>query len=233
MTTPPATTADPAVQPASAAGPLKAEIPAGAFGDWLERFRASLVGDQGSDVPCGECTGCCISGYSVQVRPEDNRARARIPAELLISALGLARGERTLAARADGTCPMLSDRTCTIYQDRPQTCRDYDCRVFAAARMEAGGIDKEVINRRVRQWRFTYPSESDRNAHDAVAAAATFIRQKRSSFPGQLAPTGPTGVAVLACESYSVFLLTRIGEMSDGEIARAMLDASRELHRRS
>ena len=236
MTTPPDTTAAMALQPAravepaKAVQPAKAEIPAGAFGAWLERFRASLLGDQGSDVPCGECRGCCISGYSVQVRPEDSRARTRIPPELLLSALGLARGERTMAARPDGTCPMLSDRTCTIYEDRPQTCRDYDCRVFAAARIEAGGTDKEVINRRVRQWRFTYPNESDRSAHDAVAAAAAFIRHKRSSFPGQLAPVGPTGIAVLACESYSVFLHMRIDEMSDGAIARAMLDSSREFH---
>lgn len=220
MTTPPGTAA------------RTAEIPAGGFGEWLERFRASLVGDQGSDVPCGECTGCCISGYSVQVRPEDNAARARIPPEWLISALGVARGERTMAARPDGTCPMLSDSKCTIYADRPQTCRDYDCRVFAAARIEAGGTDKEVINRRVRQWRFTYPNESDRNAHEAVAAAAAFIRQKRGSFPGQLAPVGPTGVAVLACESYGVFLQTRIDDMTDDEIARALLDSSREFHRK-
>jgi hypothetical protein len=137
-----------------------------------------------------------------------------------------------MAAQPDGTCPMLSEGKCTIYEDRPQTCRDYDCRVFAAARIEAGGTDKEVINRRVRQWRFTYPRESDRNAHEAVAAAAAFIRGKRSSFPGQLAPLGRTGVAVLACESYGVFLQTQIDEMTDREIARAMLDASREFHRR-
>ena len=206
-------------------------LPAGAFGEWLQRFRASLLGSEGSAVPCGDCTGCCISGYSVQVRPQDERARARIPPELLVSALGQARGERTMAARLDGTCPMLHGGRCGIYEDRPQTCRDYDCRVFAAVRIDAGGTDKEVINRRVRQWRFSYPTESDRKAHEAVAAVAAFIARKADSFPAHRVPRGPTGVAVLACESYSVFLRPEIHEMGDREIAQAVLDASREFHR--
>ena len=206
-------------------------IPAGAFGDWLTGFRASLLGNEGSDVPCGECRGCCISGYSVQIRPHDERARALIPQELLVSAPGFAPDELTMAARPDGTCPMLRDNECTIYRSRPQTCRDYDCRVFAAAGLAAGGSDKVVINRRVREWRFSYPDESDRRAHAAVKAAAAFIAAKRSSFPGQRAPAGPTGIAVLACESYAVFLDPDIQERSDEEVARRILNASREFHR--
>jgi len=205
-------------------------IPAGAFGQWLERFRASLLGNAGSDVPCGECRGCCISGYSVQIRPHDERARALIPQELLVSAPGFARNELTMAAQPDGTCPMLHDSRCTIYQSRPQTCRDYDCRVFAAAGLTAGGSDKVVINRRVREWRFSYPAESDLEAHVAVKAAAAFIAASRSSFPRQRAPTGPTGIAVLACETYGVFLLPDIEEQSDEEVARLILAASREFH---
>src|ERR1700761_6340925 len=134
---------------APASTPPTAELPAGAFLDWLRNFRASLLGNQGSDVPCGDCRGCCISGYSVQIRPHDAGALALIPAELLARVQGFARDELTLAARSDGTCPMLRDNECSIYQSRPQTCRDYDCRVFAAAGIEAGSSDKAVINRRV------------------------------------------------------------------------------------
>jgi uncharacterized protein len=206
-------------------------VPAGVFRDWLDRFRTSLLGNDGSDVPCGDCTGCCISGYSVQIRPHDQEARALIPEKLLVSAPGFGRGELTMAAQSDGTCPMLRGSRCSIYQSRPQTCRDYDCRVFAAAGIEAGGTDKAVINRRVRQWRFSYPTEMDRKARAAVMATAEFISTKKSSFPGQRAPTGPTGIAVLACESYGVFLQPDVHEKPDAEIAQAILAASREFHR--
>ncbi|HEY2401531.1 MAG TPA: YkgJ family cysteine cluster protein, partial [Steroidobacteraceae bacterium] len=173
------------------------------------------------------CRGCCISGYSVQIRPHDAGARALIPAELLARVQGFARDELTLAARPDGTCPMLRDNECSIYESRPQTCRDYDCRVFAASGISP---DKLVIHQRVSQWRFSYPTELDRKAHSAVLATADFIRTRRSSFPNQRAPLGPSGISVLACESYSVFLQPDIHAKPDTEVARLILDASREFH---
>jgi Fe-S-cluster containining protein len=202
-------------------------VAAGPFGRWLEQFRAALRGDQGSEVPCGDCTGCCISGYSIQLRPSDERALARIPANLLVRAPGFPRGHLTMAPRANGVCPMLEAGQCTIYADRPQTCLDYDCRIFTAAGLQAGGADKEVINRRVREWRFSYPAEADRKAHDAVLAASSFIRHKRSSFPANRAPTAPTGIAVLAIKTYHVFLEEDVDRRSDAEIATAIVAASR------
>jgi hypothetical protein len=201
-------------------------VAAGAFGDWLRQFRAALRGHQGSEVPCGDCTGCCISGYSIQLRPRDERALARIPAELLGRAPGFPRGHQTLPPRTDGVCPMLSAGKCSIYDDRPQTCLDYDCRIFAAAGIEAGGADKSVINQRVRQWQFAYPTGADRRAHDAVLAASTFIRQKRASFPANRAPTAPTGIAVLAIKTYTVFLDADLDARSDLDIAAAIVEAS-------
>jgi Fe-S-cluster containining protein len=199
-------------------------VAAGPFGDWLAQFRASLRGTGGSDVPCGDCTGCCISGYSIQLRPQDERALARIPAELLVQAPGFPRGHLTMAPRPDGVCQMLDAGKCTIYADRPQTCLDYDCRIFTAAGLEAGKI---VIDRRVRQWRFTYPTNADREAHDAVLAAASFIRNKRECFPANRAPRAPTGIAVLAIKAYGVFLEHGAPGRSDTEIAAAILEASR------
>src|SRR5690349_11458072 len=126
--------------------------------------------------------------------------------------------------RADGTCQMLTAGQCTIYADRPQTCLDYDCRIFTAAGLEAG---KTVIDRRVRQWQFSYPTAADRQAHDAVLAAAEFIRHKRASFPANRAPTAPTGIAVLAIKAYSVFLGENVAARSDAEIAAAIVESSR------
>jgi Fe-S-cluster containining protein len=199
-------------------------VAAGPFGSWLEQFRASLRGTQGSTVPCGDCTGCCISGYSIQLRPRDERALAVIPAELLIHAPGFPPGHLTMPPRADGTCQMLTAGRCTIYADRPQTCLDYDCRIFTAAGLEAG---KTVIDRRVRQWRFSYPTPADRQAQDAVLATAAFIRQKRECFPANRAPTAPTGIAVLAIKAYVVFLEPDVTTLSDAGIAAAIVNASR------
>ena len=127
----------------------------------------------------------------------------------------------------DGTCPMLDSGRCSIYRHRPQTCRDYDCRIFAAAGIDAGAADKAVINRRVHAWRFTYPTDADWLAHRAVRAAASFIQTKKTRFPGGAAPTAPTGIAVLAIKSCSVFLDPDIQARDDADIANAIIEASR------
>jgi uncharacterized protein len=205
-----------------------AHVAAGPFGQWLMQFRAALRGNGGTDVPCGDCTGCCTSGYSIQLRPEDGRALTRIPANLLVQAPGFPQGHRTMAALPDGMCPMLNAGKCSIYSDRPQTCLDYDCRIFAAAGLDAGGPDKAVINRRVREWRFTYATEADRVAHGAVRSAASFIQKKRFSFPPGRVPTAPTGIAVLAIKAHAVFLDPAALAKSDAEVAGAILDTSRQ-----
>jgi uncharacterized protein len=201
-------------------------VAAGAFGAWLQHARAVLKGNAGADVPCGDCVGCCVSSYFIPVRPSDQAALDAIPARYLVNAPGQPRGQWMMGYREDGTCPMLTGGKCTIYPQRPQTCRDYDCRVFAAAGIDAGGDDKAVINRRVRAWRFTYESPADRAEHDAVLAAAAFIAGKRHSFPGGRAPTAPTGIAVLAVKVYRIFMDPALLAQSDADIALAVIAAS-------
>jgi Fe-S-cluster containining protein len=202
-------------------------VAAGPFGDWLRRMRRSLQGNEGMDVPCGDCVGCCVSGYSVQLRPEDDRAREQIPAELLLSPPGFPAGHLTVQPKPDGFCPMLHAGRCTIYHVRPQTCLDYDCRIFAAAGIDAG---KPIIDKRVREWRFSYPSERDRLEHEAVRAAATFIREHRGSFNVRI-PTAPMGIAVFAIKAYAVFLDAGMKTKSPRDVARAVLDAVRMFDR--
>jgi uncharacterized protein len=172
----------------------------------LLQAREALRGTAGSTVPCGDCTGCCTSGYSIEVRPTDAAALERIPVKSLFRALGSTTANWTVRPNAEGTCPMLSCGKCTIYSQRPQTCLDYDCRVFAAAGIEAGGEDKAVINRRVREWRFQFASDADRQAHAALHAAAAFIREAHARFPPAAAPRNPLGIAALALRVYPVFL---------------------------
>jgi Fe-S-cluster containining protein len=203
------------------------EIPAGPFGAWLAAMQACLHGDAGTDVPCGDCVGCCVSSYFIPVRPQDKGALARIPPELLMRTRHNGDTNVVLGYRDDGTCPMLAGGKCTIYADRPQTCRDYDCRIFAAAGIDAGGTDKEVINRRVRAWRFVFEDEAARRAYDAIRTAASFIRDKKARFPGGRAPSSPTGIAVLALKAHEVFLDPDWRLFSDTEIAERILAAGR------
>lgn len=206
--------------------PPESVVAAGPFSAWLRQMRRSLLGNEGMDVPCGDCVGCCVSGYSVQLRPEDQRAAASIPATFIVSAPGFAKGHLTVRPLPNGVCPMLAGGRCSIYADRPQTCLDYDCRIFAAAGIDAGGEDKAVINKRVREWRFSYPEQIDRQEHEAVRAAAAFIRDRRDSFTVRV-PAGPMGIAVFAIKSYEVFLDPLAVTKSDAELARVMLEAAR------
>lgn len=196
-------------------------VAAGSFGAWLKEIRLALRTQRGTNVPCGDCRGCCVSSYHIPLRPEDHAAEVRIPAQWLVRASGRV----MIGYRDDGLCPMLQDGNCSIYEHRPQTCRDYDCRIFAAAGIDVGGDDKRVISNRVREWEFTYASDDDRQVHEAVRAAATFIRTKGESFPGGRGPTGSVGIAVLALKCYRVFLGEKIRD--DRETARAIIEASR------
>ena len=204
---------------------MEAGVPAGDFGAWLVQARQALRGNGGSAVPCGDCTGCCTSGYSIEVRPTDAAALEHIPAASLYRSLGSAPGNWTVRPGADGTCPMLDCGRCRIYAQRPQTCLDYDCRVFAAAGIDAGGADKAVINRRVRLWRFEFSGEADRRAHAAIRAAAAFIQAAREQFPPAAAPRNPLGVAALALRVYPVFL-EPIALGTAAELAGAVMAAA-------
>ncbi len=59
--------------------------------------------------------------------------------------------------------------------DRPQTCRTYDCRVFAATGIEP---HDGLIAERTARWRFTYASEADRARHEAMRTTAVAIRER-------------------------------------------------------
>jgi Fe-S-cluster containining protein len=207
---------------------IVSRIAAGPFGAWLSQTRAGLRGNGGADVPCGDCIGCCNSSYFIHVRPEESQTLAAIPARFLVGAHGRPQGHMLMGFSPDGLCPMLVESRCSIYQQRPRSCQDYDCRVFAAAGIDAGGEDKAVINQRVRAWQYTYTSEADTRAHSAVRAAAAFVQTYAADFPGGRVPTAPSDIAVLAIKVYTVFLEAGIEARSAVEIANAIVNTSRE-----
>lgn len=209
------------------------------FAAWLQSFRearrANAVGSGGSDVPCGECTGCCRSSLFIHIKPNETDTLRRIPKALLFPAPGLPRGNVLMGYDEQGRCPMFVDERCSIYEHRPQTCRDFDCRVFAATGIEPDIGANRLIPERVRAWEFEYANESDRETQSAIRAAAAFLRDQKDLFPPGALPTNPSQLAILAIQVHDAFLELR-GEPgrsgnapSDTEIAQAVLKAIDEM----
>ena len=180
------------------------DLPAGVFSAWLEQMRTALRHEADADVACGDCCACCSTAHFVHVGPDEEDALAHIPPELLFPAPGLPPDHLVLGYDQRGRCPMLDEEgRCTIYGHRPLTCRTYDCRVFAAAGIDA---DREEITRRARRWRFACPAPRDRDELAAVRAAARFVRDNAAAFPGGQVPDDPGQLAVLAVKVAGVFL---------------------------
>lgn len=201
-------------------------VAAGPFGAWLARARAALRGEAGNEVPCGDCVGCCTSSYYIPLRPLDVAVLEQVPAAFLTKSQHHPDSHWLMGYRPNGHCPMFTAQGCSVYATRPQTCRDYDCRVFAAAGIDAGGADKDTINRRVRAWAFTYTDAAEREAHAAVRQAAAFLHNHASLFPRGFVPATPMGVAVLAIKIYGVFLTAGSKIEPPARIAGAIIDAN-------
>jgi Fe-S-cluster containining protein len=206
-------------------------LPAGDFSSWLFRTRHSLETENGIEVPCGECTACCTSSYFIHIRPDEVRTLSRIPKKLLFPAPGFPPGTMLLGYDERGHCPLFISGRCSIYEDRPLTCRSYDCRLFAAAGIEAGDEDKALVNRRIPLWQFSYPNQCDLDLHKAVQAAAHFLPKHAECFPSGEIPNTPTLIALHAIKVYTVFLESgdRFGKTGrvtpETEIARAVREA--------
>jgi hypothetical protein len=141
----------------------------------------------------------------IHVHPEETQTLQRIPRALLFPAPGLPPGHLLMGYNDEGHCPMLIDNQCSIYDHRPRTCRDYDCRVFAAAGIPVDPQSQPEIAQRVDEWAFTYETETSRDEHAAVQRAAAFLQQKRDLFPPDALPTNPGRLAALAVRFHHHF----------------------------
>ncbi len=185
---------------------MDGDLPAGDFSTWLSDMQEALRGERASDVPCGSCTACCTASQFIHIGPEETDTLAHIPAELLFPAPRMARGHVLMGYDELGRCPMLVGNTCSIYDHRPTTCRTYDCRVFPAAGLEVDDDDKALIAERVKRWRFSHPSAADVVRHDAVSAAARFLRERGDELGDEPLPVTTTQVAVAAVELHALFI---------------------------
>ena len=202
--------------------------PAGVFTEWLRATRRAHQTDTDLDVPCGDCAACCASSYFVHIRPDDAKTLRRVPAELLVPTPGAPKGHVVMGYDQHGRCPMLVEGRCSIYEERPLTCRLYDCRVFAAAGVDA---DRPAIIDRARTRVFDHPTEDDRRAHAAVCAAAAFLRRHPECFVGGARADSPAHRALLAVEVADVFLDAAVGSgasapgASEADLVAAVLAA--------
>jgi hypothetical protein len=179
------------------------KISAGDFSQWLDATLNGLHSGTGVDVPCGDCRACCTSSYFIHIDPDENAARAAAGDDA-IAAPGRP-GVQVMGFDDDGLCPKMKPAGCSIYHDRPRTCRIYDCRLFAAAGLDAGPR-KPRINERVNRWKFTYQDDASRAKHSAVTLAAAFIVKHAPLFPGGRIPADPGQLALLALKVHEIFL---------------------------
>ncbi len=178
-------------------------LDAGVLSEWLDGMQRVFRDGGDSDVPCGECTACCTASQFVQIGPEETDALAHIPAELLFPAPRMPRGHVVMGYDERGRCPMLGERGCSIYEHRPQTCRTYDCRLFAATGVEPA--DAGIAARTVR-WRFDRPTEADVVLGTALRAAAQYWREHGAGDGVAIRSSTPTELALRAVETHRRFV---------------------------
>lgn len=207
-------------------------VPAGDFSQWLHVTEASLrSGNGGADVPCGTCRGCCRSSMFIHIGPEETQTIKRIPRALLFPAPGLPKGHVLMGYDDKGQCPMFVDNQCSIYEDRPQTCRDYDCRIFAATSIAVDRETQPEIAKRVAAWEFRYEREEDGEEQRLLREAAAFLSANKDLFPQGNLPSYPVQLAALAVRVYTLLAELKAMNHADGSattgalIARAIVTA--------
>jgi Fe-S-cluster containining protein len=181
-------------------------VAAGPFAEWRAGVLHALSTGDDIDVPCGECTACCRASYFIHVDPDEVETLARIPTELQFAAPGRPPGTVVLGYDQRGHCPMLIDDRCSIYEHRPRTCRQYDCRVFAATGVDAAGDGKQEVAARAARWRFEHPTSRDEREHAAARAAIVFIRSHREVVPAGAEPRTAADLAVLGLRAADALL---------------------------
>lgn len=112
-----------------------------------------------AEVPCQGCTACCRAGYSVPLSPGE---AARLPS------VPDTDGFPILPRHPDGSCALLVEGRCSIYTQRPQSCKDYDCRVFSLVRVFPGRLLEQED---FRPFQVTLPTVEDRVRSGALALA--------------------------------------------------------------
>ena len=201
---------------------LNQQLNAGGLSEWLLSTRKALKHNIETDVPCGDCNACCRSYYFIHINPSETVTVSKIPEQLLFPAPGLPEGNVLMGYDEHGRCPMLVENQCSIYEHRPQTCRLYDCRIFAATGVHMDQKDKYRVETRVNRWEFDSSSEQDKISKTALVQVARFLQDHGDCFkPGEL-PGNATQLTIFAIKVYDVFLEDLDG-IDNQEIAQRII----------
>ncbi len=213
--------------------PKRRLLEAGNFSAWLHTTRKALVINSGIDVACGDCIGCCSSSYFIHIGADESESLSKIPDQLLFPAPGQPAGNVLMGYDELGRCPMLIDSKCSIYDHRPLTCKTYDCRVFTATGLPAGGDEKVFLNEQIKCWQFDYPTGQARNEQAALLVTVEFLHDHANSFPDNFIPNNTTQLAILAIKVYEVFLNDidkPVRTQSDSEVVKQIIVASKKFN---
>lgn len=168
-------------------------------------FYINLKGKKKGYVPCGNCVGCCTSSYFIHIKPTDKSSIDHIPSELMFPAPGLSQGNYLLGYDENGHCPMFKKGRCSIYEYRPETCRQYDCRVYPATGIFPDDETSQIY-KKAKAWTFDISSANDMKVFEAVQRASTFITKYRELFPKEFFPRNAPQQAVLAIRIHLEFM---------------------------
>lgn len=199
---------------------------AGDFQSWLQDTLNAFSTGEGASVPCGDCKACCRAGYFIPVHRQEWSTRAAIPARLLVTppAHSDDGNYQLISTTRRGHCALLKEGACSIYRERPQTCRDYDCRLFAASGVLSGHGE---IDHQIARWRFHYGDEESRRTHAAIRATARFVIDQARAFPEGRVPQRSLDITVVALKSYRVFLDPKAQSGDQEALAKAIVQACR------
>lgn len=149
---------------------------------WLQDTLNAFSTGQGASVPCGDWKACCRAGYFIPVHRHEWSTRAAIHARLLVTPPAHCDdgNYQLISTIRCGHCALLKEDACSIYRERPQTCRDYDYRLFASSGLLSGHGE---IDQQIARGRFHYGNEESRHTHAASRATTGFGINHAGAFP--------------------------------------------------
>lgn len=184
---------------------MEEKINAGEFSGWISDFIRTMRGMGEGNVPCGGCVECCTSSKFIHIRPTDMLAIKHIPKEIMFQAPGLPARHYLLGYDEKGHCPMFNEGQCSIYEFRPETCRQYDCRVLAVSGLDVSEEGDEIA-KKVSSWKFEYNTSESMELSEAVKLAGYFLSEYSSCFPKGMIPLTGAQLSVLAVRVHLEFV---------------------------
>lgn len=181
------------------------KINAGEFSVWLNEFIQTMKGNGNGNVPCGNCVGCCTSFKFIHIRPTDVATIENIPKEIIFKAPGLPKGHYLMGYDEKGHCPMFKEGKCSIYNFRPETCKQYDCRVLTASGILINDESLDITNK-VHSWSFEYSSKESKKLSEAVKLAGKFLCEYSAKFPEGFKPLLNSQLSALAVRVHAEFI---------------------------